>query len=135
MVEGVEKIRSRLKSTSLVELELPPQRQIDLRRAESAQGIPCQTSLQRPSGYRCCKSIAAGIDATAVAEHAMRAAAEWSVGIEQFDDTTDRGDGYRQRVISKTQLSPWRLDRHTDTTRHVTVTSNLEGVSGAHEAP
>ena len=36
----------------------------------------------------CCKSIPAGIDAKAVAEHVMRAAAEWSVGTEQFDDTT-----------------------------------------------
>lgn len=36
----------------------------------------------------CCKSIPAGIDAKAVAEHVMRAAAEWSAGTEQFDDTT-----------------------------------------------
>jgi len=36
----------------------------------------------------CCKSIAAGIDANGVAEGVLRAVAEWSVGTEQFDDTT-----------------------------------------------
>ncbi len=36
----------------------------------------------------CCKSIAAEIDAQGVAERVMRAAAEWSNGTEQFDDTT-----------------------------------------------
>jgi serine phosphatase RsbU (regulator of sigma subunit) len=36
----------------------------------------------------CCKSIAAGIDASGVAERVLRAVAEWSVGTEQFDDTT-----------------------------------------------
>jgi serine phosphatase RsbU (regulator of sigma subunit) len=36
----------------------------------------------------CCKAIVTGIDAKAVAEHVMRVAAEWSVGTEQFDDTT-----------------------------------------------
>ena len=35
-----------------------------------------------------CKSIAAGIDAKGVADRVMRAAAEWSAGTEQFDDTT-----------------------------------------------
>jgi serine phosphatase RsbU (regulator of sigma subunit) len=36
----------------------------------------------------CCKSVPAGSEAKAVAEHVMQAAAEWSVGTEQFDDTT-----------------------------------------------
>jgi hypothetical protein len=45
VVEDVEKIRSRLKSKPLPESELPPQRQIDLRRAESAQGVSSQISL------------------------------------------------------------------------------------------
>jgi serine phosphatase RsbU (regulator of sigma subunit) len=36
----------------------------------------------------CCASIPAGIDATAVAERVIQAVAEWSVGTEQFDDTT-----------------------------------------------
>jgi serine phosphatase RsbU (regulator of sigma subunit) len=35
-----------------------------------------------------CKSIRAGIDAKEVVEHMMRAAVEWSIGTEQFDDTT-----------------------------------------------
>jgi serine phosphatase RsbU (regulator of sigma subunit) len=35
-----------------------------------------------------CKSIPAGDDAKGVADQVMRAAAEWSVGTEQFDDTT-----------------------------------------------
>jgi hypothetical protein len=51
VVEDVEKIRSRLKSKPLPEFELPPQRQIDLRSAESAQGISSQISLHRPGGY------------------------------------------------------------------------------------
>jgi hypothetical protein len=45
VVEDVEKIRSRLKSKPLPESELPPQRPIDLRRAESAQGVSSQISL------------------------------------------------------------------------------------------
>jgi len=36
----------------------------------------------------CCKSIAAGIDANGVADRVLRGVAEWSVGTEQFDDTT-----------------------------------------------
>jgi serine phosphatase RsbU (regulator of sigma subunit) len=36
----------------------------------------------------CCKSIAAGIDANGVADRVLRAVADWSVGTEQFDDTT-----------------------------------------------
>ena len=36
VVEDVEKIRSRLKRKPLPEFELPPQRQIDIRGAESA---------------------------------------------------------------------------------------------------
>jgi serine phosphatase RsbU (regulator of sigma subunit) len=36
----------------------------------------------------CCRTIAAGIDAKAVAGTVMQAVAEWSVGTEQFDDTT-----------------------------------------------
>jgi hypothetical protein len=39
VVEDVEKIGSRLKRKALPELELPSQRQIDLRSTESAQGI------------------------------------------------------------------------------------------------
>jgi serine phosphatase RsbU (regulator of sigma subunit) len=35
-----------------------------------------------------CKSIPAGDDAKGVADQVMRAAAEWSLGTEQFDDTT-----------------------------------------------
>jgi serine phosphatase RsbU (regulator of sigma subunit) len=36
----------------------------------------------------CCTIIPAGIDANGVADRVMRAVAEWSVGTEQFDDTT-----------------------------------------------
>ena len=36
----------------------------------------------------CCKGIAPGIAAQGVAEKLMQAVAEWSVGTEQFDDTT-----------------------------------------------
>jgi serine phosphatase RsbU (regulator of sigma subunit) len=36
----------------------------------------------------CCRAIAAGIGATEVADRVMQAIAEWSVGTEQFDDTT-----------------------------------------------
>ena len=57
VVEDVEKIRSRLKRKPLPEFELPPQRQIDLRGAESAQGITSQISLHRPGGYRECRWI------------------------------------------------------------------------------
>ena len=55
VVEDVEKIRSRLKREPLPEFELPPQRQIDLRRAESAQGISSQISLHRSGGCRECR--------------------------------------------------------------------------------
>jgi hypothetical protein len=57
VVEDVEKIRSRLKGKPLVESELPPERQIDLRHAESAQGISSQMSLHRPGGNRECRWI------------------------------------------------------------------------------
>jgi hypothetical protein len=46
VVEDVEQIRSRLKRKPLLKFELPPQRQIDLRGAESAQGISSQIPLQ-----------------------------------------------------------------------------------------
>jgi serine phosphatase RsbU (regulator of sigma subunit) len=36
----------------------------------------------------CCRSIPEGIDANGVADRLMEAVAEWSVGTEQFDDTT-----------------------------------------------
>ena len=36
----------------------------------------------------CCRTIAAGTDAKEVADRVMQAIAEWSVGTEQFDDTT-----------------------------------------------
>jgi serine phosphatase RsbU (regulator of sigma subunit) len=36
----------------------------------------------------CCRTIAPGIDAEGVAERLMQAVAEWSIGTEQFDDTT-----------------------------------------------
>jgi len=36
----------------------------------------------------CCRTIAAGIGAKEVADRLMQAIAEWSVGTEQFDDTT-----------------------------------------------
>ena len=52
VVEDVEKIRARLKRKPLPEFELPPQRQIDLRRAESGQGIASQISLDRSGGCR-----------------------------------------------------------------------------------
>jgi serine phosphatase RsbU (regulator of sigma subunit) len=35
-----------------------------------------------------CRTMAAGVDAEGVADRVMRAVAEWSVGTEQFDDTT-----------------------------------------------
>jgi hypothetical protein len=81
-----------------------------------------------PAGHKCgaglnARSITGGIDA------------EWSVGTEQFDDTTDGCDGIRQRVVSKTLTAPWRLDRCADTALHVTITSNLEGVLCAHATP
>jgi hypothetical protein len=50
VVEDVEKIRSRLKRKALPEFELPAQRQIDLCRAESTQGIASQGSLPRRGG-------------------------------------------------------------------------------------
>jgi serine phosphatase RsbU (regulator of sigma subunit) len=36
----------------------------------------------------CCKGVVSGIAAQAVAERLMEAVAEWSIGTEQFDDTT-----------------------------------------------
>jgi serine phosphatase RsbU (regulator of sigma subunit) len=36
----------------------------------------------------CCKAIPAGVNAKGVADIVMQAVAEWSVGTEQFDDTT-----------------------------------------------
>ena len=36
----------------------------------------------------CCRAIAAGIGATEVADRVMQAISDWSVGTEQFDDTT-----------------------------------------------
>ena len=57
VVEDVEKIRSCLKSKPLVDFELPPQRLIDIRSAESAQGISSQISLHCPGGYRDCRWI------------------------------------------------------------------------------
>ncbi len=36
----------------------------------------------------CCRTIAAGIGSKEVADRVMQAIAEWSVGTEQFDDTT-----------------------------------------------
>jgi len=36
----------------------------------------------------CCGTIQPGIDAEGVADRVMQAVAEWSVGTEQFDDTT-----------------------------------------------
>jgi serine phosphatase RsbU (regulator of sigma subunit) len=36
----------------------------------------------------CCAAIPVGIDANGVADEVMQAVAEWSVGTEQFDDTT-----------------------------------------------
>src|SRR5271165_6385033 len=50
VVEDVEKIRPRLEGKPLAEFELPPQRQIDLRGAESAQGISSQISLDCATG-------------------------------------------------------------------------------------
>jgi hypothetical protein len=75
----------------------------------------------------CCKSIAAGIDANGVADRVLRAVADWSVGTEQFDDTTVV---VMHVGISKTLMAPWRLDRCIDTARHVTVRANLTGRFG-----
>ena len=36
----------------------------------------------------CCRNIAAGLGAKELADRVMEAIAEWSVGTEQFDDTT-----------------------------------------------
>jgi serine phosphatase RsbU (regulator of sigma subunit) len=36
----------------------------------------------------CCRSIAGGIDASGLADRVMQAITDWSVGTEQFDDTT-----------------------------------------------
>ena len=36
----------------------------------------------------CCRTIASGIDAKGAADRVMQAVGEWSVGAEQFDDTT-----------------------------------------------
>ena len=47
MVEDVEKIRPRLKGKSLPEFELPPQRQIDIRSAESPQGISTEIGSRK----------------------------------------------------------------------------------------
>src|SRR5271165_2532179 len=47
VVEDVEHIRARLKREALAEGEPPLQREIDLRSAESAQGISSQISLPR----------------------------------------------------------------------------------------
>ena len=57
MVEDVEKVRSRLERKALPDFELPAQRQIDLRRAESAQGVASQGSLPRRRGYAECRGI------------------------------------------------------------------------------
>jgi hypothetical protein len=54
VVEDVEEIRSHLKRKPLPEFELSPQRQIDLRGAESAQSVASQISLHRRAGYREC---------------------------------------------------------------------------------
>ena len=48
MVEDVEEIRARLKRKPLVEFEQPPQREIDIRSAESAHGVPSQNSFAKP---------------------------------------------------------------------------------------
>ncbi len=51
-----------------------------------------QNAAEEEFGYErlidCCRTIAAGMDAKGVAEKVMQAIAEWSVGTEQFDDTT-----------------------------------------------
>jgi hypothetical protein len=57
VLEEVEKIRSRLKSKPLPELELPSQRQIDLGSVESAKGTSSQISVDRPGLYRECRGI------------------------------------------------------------------------------
>jgi hypothetical protein len=54
MFEDIEQIRSRLKSKPLPESELPPKRRIDVRGAESAQGIASQISLHRANRYGEC---------------------------------------------------------------------------------
>jgi serine phosphatase RsbU (regulator of sigma subunit) len=72
-----------------------------------------------------CKSIATGIDASGVADRLMRAAAEWSVGTEQFDDTTVVvmevvGEGYS----GQTSVSSRRLDRRAGDARYPTATAD-----------
>ena len=54
---SISNIRSRLKRKPFPEFELSPQRQIDLRRAESAQGVASQGSLPRRGGYDECRWI------------------------------------------------------------------------------
>jgi len=44
VVEDVEEIGASLEREALIKLELPAQRQIDLCRAEAAQGIRCAAS-------------------------------------------------------------------------------------------
>jgi hypothetical protein len=51
VVEDVEKIRSSLEGNQLVEFGRPPPGQVDIRGAESAQGISSQISLRRPVGF------------------------------------------------------------------------------------
>ena len=70
-----------------------------------------------------CKSIATGIAAGGVADRLMRAAAEWSVGTEQFDDTTVVvmevfGEGYS----GQPSVASRRLDRCTSDARYPTAT-------------
>jgi len=57
MVEDVEKIRSRLKRKPLPDLELPSQRQIDIRGAGSTQSISSQIALHRRAGFGESRSI------------------------------------------------------------------------------
>jgi len=53
VVEDVEEIPARLQRKPVVELELPAQRQIELRRAESAQSVASQASVARDQYPEC----------------------------------------------------------------------------------
>jgi len=53
----------------------------------------------------CCRRVPAGFDANGVADRVMQAAAEWSGGTEQFDDTTV--------VVIDRQIAPDNVPRRT----------------------
>ena len=62
MVEDVEEVPSELESKAVEDLELTAQRQIELRRSESAKGIASEISVARgrDAECRCVVDLAAG---------------------------------------------------------------------------